>query len=153
MRCNQCCKFVGLDNGDPDVDNIEATASGMTVNVSATVTAKRVCTECGNDMKTCSLDMEDQFNIEDMEQFKYLSPDDQELVRKEAASGSLQVDVEEEGAETSESGGARYKKNIIETALDYSVDINVERECLNNITLTYSGEMKQSAAASEYDEC
>lgn len=52
-RCQDCNKFVGLENGEPELSDVEITNGG---DVEGQVRLVLVCVECGNEIKELYLD-------------------------------------------------------------------------------------------------
>lgn len=61
-RCNQCNKFVGVEEADPEVNSLEIDSDGR---VSAEVRIANNCPECSSEMKEASFDVDLEADIED----------------------------------------------------------------------------------------
>lgn len=58
MRCNNCNKFVGQEGGEPEViSDPELSDNGVGMEVRVPVT----CSECGDELKEASLQLEGEF--------------------------------------------------------------------------------------------
>lgn len=151
-RCNNCNKMVGLDNGEPTVENIEAEWDQDEFSLTAQVTGTRVCQDCSDEMKTLSMDMEGTVKLEAIEDFKKLTPERQELVRTALKDGEAEISIDGSGGDVSEGGGGRYKKNIITTTIDYDLTVSVTVPDGEDIELSHSGNLQSENAASEFED-
>jgi hypothetical protein len=107
MRCSDCNKFVGLEFNEPEVE------SDLEVNEDGTVTASvrivRACSECGNDLKEATFDLEftpTQEQIKD-----HLNPPGRSRTGASNHETVHELEVEQEGIEQIEEGGGRYAKS------------------------------------------
>lgn len=127
MHCLDCCRFVGLENGEPECSgDIEANLSGGSINLSVSAEVPRNCAECGTELKRGSYDLE--LDIETDEIVEAAPEAIREEVRKmlevdEGDVGGLTVDVSEDGLEAEEGGGGRYAKNMITLNVNATVTI------------------------------
>ena len=120
MRCPDCNKFTGLENADPQVDEQTADFRDGSLSLQYSVTMSRECAECSTELKSYSGDAEEDISVEDIPGYAELPKDVQEGLN----DGSIDVDVSvNESSEVEESGGGRYKKNIITTSItcDYTL--------------------------------
>lgn len=148
MRCPDCNKFVGMENGDPQMDSIEATIDGGKISISANATATRNCADCSTELKSLSLDFEAELELKDFPKFNDLSETDKAKFQAALDAGTLDLNVEDAGGEMEESGGGRYAKNMITTKFSYSVSAKA-----GDLELVYEGELSSENAASEFEEC
>ena len=155
MRCSDCAKFVSMENGEPEVNEITATydAASTSVTVLASLRHTRNCVECSNELKSLDIEIEESFDITESEPYKALTPEQkvQMLDALEANDGG-EVSIEETGTESEESGGNRYKKNLITVTLRYDVVLTNGKEDNENITLLLPGQATSENAASSYEE-
>lgn len=125
MRCESCAKFVSLENGDPEVNDLDITSEQVTCNVRLV----RTCADCSGEMKEANLDLEDTI-------------DHPEIPKGEG--DKHEFDVEEDGAEVNESGGGRYKKNMI------GVEVSYKAKC--SCGWTHEGTLTGEEAAGSFEE-
>lgn len=108
MRCPDCNKFVGLENGDLEAD-LSVESDGDKGTVTGTVRVVRNCAECGQELKEANFDVDESFDI------------------PEAHRGEdHDLDVEVLDEEVTESGGGRYAKNNVGYSLTAAVTCNCE---------------------------
>ena len=101
MRCPDCMKFVGLETEvpEPNVDlEIDWAEDGASLSLIGTVRVVRNCADCGTELKGADFDIE----LSDVAVVGAPVP---EAEREN-------VTAEAEVSET-ESGGGRYKKNLV----------------------------------------
>lgn len=55
MRCPDCNKFVGFEENDPEIENLEVNEDGQ---VNASVRIVNSCAECSNELKEATFDLE-----------------------------------------------------------------------------------------------
>ncbi len=104
MRCPGCERFTSLETGEPEVSDLRVDDGS----VMATVRVVRNCADCGLEMK------EAEFEVE--EPLGHVEPADHEH----------EFEAEENGVEATESGGGRYKKNMVGFSLGVVVTCAVE---------------------------
>lgn len=162
MRCPDCNKFTGMDNGDPEVqqdpeltfnmrtkkpDGTEIPAS---FDVTASVRGVRVCADCGTELKELNMDLEDTVELPKFEGWDKLTPEQQGELLGRLEAGTVKPEIETGDTSVDESGGSRFKKNLITTVLSYTITIvDIDQ----GIKLTHNGDMSYEAAASEFEEC
>lgn len=122
MRCPNCNKFVSLELGEPELQDISYDRGVVTISVRIV----RTCADCGEELKEAILDMEHQCEIPE----EYQSAD---------------LGVEEDGIESTEEGGGRYKKSYFGAIVTFKVTTDDGKE-------VYTGETSDSVAASYMDE-
>lgn len=130
MRCPDCNKFVGLEMGDPEIEEIEIDEDGR---IDATVHIVRQCAECSTDLKEATLEMSGEIPVEIADKHK---GDDCEL------------EIEGE-AEAIEEGGGRYAKSYYGASVNYTVRCSCQDAKDDPI---YEGSLDEKIAASEMDE-
>ena len=161
MRCENCSKFVGMENGDPEVQSLDMERDGDTWTVTAEVRGTRCCAECSTELKELSISMEQEFKLEgnlaleQWDEWDKLTKEQQEGVRAEIAKDDVTtvlVSISEGDAEASESGGGRYAKNMIHTELDCDLVMEVTLPD-GDVRLQNSLILFSDNAASEFEEC
>jgi len=129
MRCDSCNKFVGLDFSDPELESIEVDGTSAT----ATVRIVRTCSDCGQELKEATLEMEDTFD----------GPKDEDAAGEDKEHD---LSVEDDSVEQIEEGGGRYAKSYFGASVRYTVS------CACGCGFTHSGDMSDKIAASQMDE-
>lgn len=115
MRCPDCNKFVSMENGDLEVYELSIDVDG-TVSVSASL--PRNCADCGTELKRGEFQTEDDAGISEAElECKFSKAT--EVREDELKPHSFEI--EELSSDVSESGGGRYKKNMVGFDLEYEV--------------------------------
>lgn len=110
MRCPDCSKFVGLEEGEPEVDDLDVGADGV---VTASVRIVRTCAECGTELKEATFDLESQ-------------PLEEDVLKAHEGEGH-ELTAEETGSEmTSRSDGkpgtpSRYRKSFYGAKVEYKI--------------------------------
>lgn len=145
MRCPNCSKFVGMENGDPEVNDVEVDNDG---GVKVEVRLTRNCAECSTELKDAT------FNLEGtceklVEIFAALTDAEKETAEWEA---------DEAECEVTESGGSRYAKNMIGVTANVTVRLSVEvvegEKAGERVQKgEESIEMHDEMQASGFDEC
>lgn len=143
MRCEQCCKFTSLDTQEPEVNSVDV--SGTTVTVDAR--SVRNCADCGTEMKALDINEDFELELDKFEGFAELGEKKQEQLREAWEAGSIEIEVEDDGGETNESGGSRYKKNILTTTINFTAKFSWE-----GLDFKFTGAVNSEHAASEYEE-
>jgi len=154
MRCPDCSKFVSMDNGEPEANDLEVSHQSGSFEVTGNCRHTRNCADCGTELKQCDHDFSDQVELCSFEGWDALTSEQQTSVQSWLDGGN-EVEVQDGGIEVEESGGGRYKKNMIQLAWNYSLEIEFEPEAqeMAPIKLVYNGSMTSEAAASNYEEC
>lgn len=127
-RCENCAKMVSLETQDPEVDG-DVEISDNTVSV--TVTMVRQCADCNSDLKSAQFDLSG-----DLEQ----KEGPEECPDHGDGKHVWEVDGDPE-LSFSESGGGRYKKNMIGP----QVEIEATCSCGAKASVTLSDELQASA--------
>lgn len=153
MRCPDCNKFVSMENADPEIGSVDCEYSDDSFQVTADIRAVRSCADCSTELKSLDLNLEQSVELSQFDGWKGLSEEQQKLVREQLESGEANVESNPGEGRMEESGGSRYKKNMITIAVDYSIEITVHPEEGDSINLTYNGELSEEHAASEFEEC
>lgn len=134
MRCPDCNKFVSLENEEsPEVEPSVEVDSGR-VSIGGTVSLVRVCADCSTELKSCEAGVDDEASVE---------------IPKEHLGEGHDMDVEIEVGSVDESGGARYKKNIITANLSYTMRCSCQKREDKPLA---EGDLTASAAAGEFEE-
>lgn len=141
MRCPDCNKFVSMENGDLEVDELSIDVDG-TVSVSASL--PRNCAECSTELKRGEFQTEDDAGISEAElECKFSKAP--ALTADDVSPHSFEI--EELSNDVSESGGGRYAKNMVGFDLEYEVTCTNE-EC----DLKVKGAIGDAMQASSFDE-
>jgi hypothetical protein len=144
-----------MDNADPEINSMDVSLSSGDIHVDADVRAVRTCVDCGTELKDISLQMEDDFSIDDFEGFKELSDGDKEKLRSllEEEDESVTIDIDEGDGESNDGGGSRYQKNMIKTTVRGSITVTWDRGKNDEVKFTKNIDLEAEEAASSYDEC
>ena len=146
MRCPSCSKFVSMENGEPQVSSIECSLSGDDVEITAEVEHTRNCADCGTELKSISISMEQSVYLESIEKPKEMS--ERDFDKWQSGLKKAECEVEEDGTDSDESGGGRYAKNMIGVVVDYCLTVKSK-----GVELKHSGQLREENPASAYDEC
>ena len=135
-RCPDCQKFVSLEMSDPEVESCEIDIDGV---ITATVRIVRVCTECGNEMKEATLEME-------------YTPNEDEVKIVEEHQGDAHELTVEDGYEVEnlEQSGGRYAKSFFGATLSVSVRCSCQTGKV--IEPLFTVEIEDKVSASSMDE-
>lgn len=135
MRCDCTNTFVSLETGDPEEQSAELNDGTISIEVRLT----RNCSECGSEKKeyTFSMEQEIQESI-DAHNAKF-HPDAEQ-------KSDLTLDMD---YDTDESGGGRYKKNMISVNANYNVTCD---DCTGDDAVVASGTITDSCAAGDFEE-
>lgn len=153
MRCPDCNKFTGLETQEPECNNIEAEwdspgpEGAGDVRINADGRTCRNCADCGTELKALDWEAEDTVQIDQMDEFNALSDEDKKECVAALRDGTAEVSVEEQGTECDESGGGRYKKNMITSRVNYRMEI-----AWNGKSISHTGDVYSENAASEFEE-
>lgn len=148
MRCPDCCKFTGLENQDPEVDNIEVEGfrDGFEIRISGRHV--RACAECGGELKAVDFEEEFETPFSVFKDWNTLTPEQQKQFCEGLATGDITPEIEETGATVDESGGGRYAKNIITITVDWKLTVALP----DGPELTHEGQSEIENAAGDYEE-
>jgi hypothetical protein len=138
MRCPDCNKFVGLETGEPEADlSVEAAEDNKSAQITGTVRLVRCCAECGGEMKETTFDVDEQVDLSG------------EQIDERAEVVAAEIEVT--NIESTESGGGRYKKNMIGYNLTYTVSVpwKLGKE---EGAAEIEGNLADAAQASAFDE-
>ncbi len=158
MRCPDCSKFVSLENNEPEINDLSLTHNGEgQFAVTLDCRHVRACAECSTELK--SIDISEELNptIQEFDGFDALSEAQKASIIEALDSGEIEVDCDEGDVNVEESGGGRYKKNLITVTvganltLEFTPEVTAEEN--EKITLTHAIEFKSENAASYYEEC
>jgi hypothetical protein len=141
---------VGLETQDPEESDSRVEYSGGSFQVAVDFRSVRNCAECSSEMKDFEGSAEGEFPLEDLDGWTDLSEEQRKELTKALEDGSIEPSLEVECGSTDESGGSRYRKNILTTT--FPITISVEYGHPSPKTLTISGDVQAEAAASEYNE-
>lgn len=133
MRCPDCAKFVSMEFGDPQVEQLEVSPDGE---VNCTVTLTRTCADCGNDLKTATLEMEADLSKQCME---HVNADD--------SSDVHDLDIKEGDVNQIEKSGGRYSKSYFGAEICFTIT------CKCDPKFEVEGTVSDEVAASDMEEC
>jgi len=148
MRCESCCKFVSMENAEPEVNSLDASFSGTVVTVSLDYRHVRACADCGQDLKDINETEELEVGIEDFSGYEEATEKARDAVKAALEDGSAEVEVEEDGSDVSEAGGGRYQKNLITVSVSFNLTVKA-----GDYEIKHTGTLSAERAASEYCEC
>ncbi len=131
MRCPDCQKFVGLETNEPEVEDIDIDNEG---HISGSIRIVRNCADCSTELKEYNFDIDADVDIEEPDE-----PKDGEKPHEHELS------IEETSCDSTETGGGRYKKNMIGYCLSYNV------KC-SSCDFETDGSIEDSTPASSFDE-
>lgn len=131
MRCPDCAKFVSMEFGDPEVEQLEVSPDGE---VACTVTLTRTCADCGNDLKTASLEMEADFTKQCKDHV-------------DAPGDAHDLNITEGNVNQIEEGGGRYAKSYFGAEVCFTIT------CKCDPKFEVEGSVSDKVAASEMEEC
>lgn len=150
MRCPDCNKFVSMENGDPEVNSLEATWQGNgVINVTADLELFRNCADCGTQLKSAQPSIETDLDLAEQEAWRALPEDKRARILAALEADSAIVNVDNGDPSVDESGGGRYAKNMITVTLP--ITIKIEAGELDRVE--FSADLSESLAASEFEEC
>lgn len=133
MRCPSCEKFVGLDMADPEPEEPSLDEEGT---VTITVRIVRTCSDCGDELKGATLEMEG-------------GPEDPGVLKAHKGEGhALEVDGDPE-CEPIEEGGGRYAKSYYGASVSVGVRCSCQEKDADPL---YTVEMSDKTPASYMDE-
>lgn len=136
MRCPDCQKFTSMEEpqceweSGPDVEASKQEDGSFDISVTGSVRVVRNCADCSTELKTATLEMDDTITI----------------TAEEAGADTTEEDfeVDADDPEGSESGGGRYKKNMIGATVAYRIKTGDKT--------VYEGTWQDSIPASQMDE-
>lgn len=138
MRCPDCSKFVSMENEAETTQDTEISVDDHGFSISVTVDVVRNCADCSTELKRGSFEMEESVPIEEGCKFRK---------QPESTTHGHELEVEAEDPEVSESGGGRYKKNMIGAEISYTV------KCSNEgCQYEHKGTLTDEMAAGSFDE-
>lgn len=155
MRCPDCMKFVGMENGEPEINSFEVDRTGTTFDITLSARHTRNCAECSTELKDVDIDESTSLELADFEGYKNLSEANRARLDKaiEEDSADLSVELEEGESEVNESGGGRYKANDISITFNGTVRLELDSDKGNKLELTKSFDIVATNTAGSYNEC
>jgi hypothetical protein len=138
-----------MENGDVNVDSLEATFADGGVDVIFDVSHSRNCAECGMELKNTSQQVEGRFELEDVDGWKALPQEEKDRLLAALEDGTAEMGAEKAGTDVDESGGGRYKKNVITLRVEVCFGVNSKK----GKVFKFAREFEAEVAASEYEEC
>jgi len=155
--CPNCNKFPTLENGDPEVENLDVNWDGEGgFSVTGSVRLTRTCSDCSEAMKELNDNLEDSVSLKGFDWKKGNKPfePDIEMVKKELNEGGGSVSIESGDGSVNEMGGGRYKKNMIEAVIPYTITISLPGDPGDDeVEGLYSSDIKLANPAGAYEEC
>lgn len=153
-RCPSCNKFVGLENADPETDSLQAMCESRgNIRVEGDLRHARNCADCGETLKEIDEHVEEHISLDQFKGWDKLDAAQRKLIEDAMEAGELEVDVEEDGTSADESGGHRYKKNMIVCTADFTLEFEWKPgEPMPPIKFTHSGQFRMENQASSYNE-
>lgn len=143
MRCPDCSKFVGMENGDLEVDQVEVETNDDDYVVTVEASLPRNCAECSTELKRGSFSSE--------ETIPYPSEDEARCKAETAPASDGKklhdLTIEEDSNDITEKGGGRYAKNMIGYTLDYTVTCQNE-----GCGFTAKGQITDEMNAGSFEE-
>lgn len=152
MRCPDCSKFVGMENGDPEVNSIEVSYADGEFSITCDVRHTRNCADCSTELKDINHNIEASVKLADIESYKALAPEQRARLDAALKDDKAEIEIEEDGSEADESGGGRYAKNMIKVVVNYQLTVTAGNEEAP-VTILHAGSLEESCQASGYDEC
>lgn len=148
MRCPDCSKFVSMDNGEPEVSNVDTNFSEGEITVTCEIHHTRNCADCGTELKSIDETAEASCRLNEFADYGSLKVVDHQKIAKDINDGKISIEAEDEGAEAEESGGGRYAKNMIAVRVPITVSF-----IYNGKVFKHSVECVTENPASAYEEC
>jgi hypothetical protein len=130
-QCPSCNKLAGLDT---EVDDVSLELDGTSITGTVHVIRRSQC--CSEDMKEATFDVD--INLLDS---------NADLEEHKEEGHELEAEFDE--GEVTESGGGRYKKNLIGFKVEYTVKCSCQKEGEEPLV---TGTAEDNMAASGYDE-
>lgn len=134
MRCPDCQKFVSLENGDPETNSLEVEDTDDGAIVTAEVHLIRNCGDCGTELKAADVEGDEDIQFDNLH-----------CPAKNGDDTSHDLVVTELSCDVDESGGGRYKKNIITFDLEFKI-------ACNDCDLEVKGNVRGDEAAGSFEE-
>jgi hypothetical protein len=135
-----------MENGEPQMNSIDASIDGGKISVSANATATRNCSQCSKELTSLDQSFKSKLELKDFPKFKDLSEIDKAKFQAALDAGTLDLDADASDGEMEESGGGR--KNMITTNFSYQVKAKV-----GYLEIIYEGKFTIENADSEFEEC
>jgi hypothetical protein len=136
-RCNDCNKFVGFEQADPE-DNLDIeagdrdTATGIqTATINGDIRIVLQCSECGTDLREANIDVDESV------EFTHEPKD---------CDGDLEIDVDSDSSNDRYEGKGRGAKHF------YGADVEVTISC-SKCKATVSHSFSVEEQSSSFDEC
>lgn len=134
-----------MDMSEPELDG-ELRFDPDTQAVTGTVRIERTCAECGEALKEGMLDMEGQLEGEDAAKLEAHLEAHKKAADNNEGEEVGEFDVEEDGIDTIEEGGGRYKKSYFGAVVHFTITCSCDKE------FSVSGSMEDKMPASSMDE-
>lgn len=149
-RCNSCNKFVSY--GDPEFGDVDVDATredDVTVQVNGSVEMNLVCGECGDTLKTGTIDFEQTI---DLAQFEVQG--EGQKPEKLPEDADVNVDNEEPEASERSEGKGRYARKFYGFTMPVTVTVTVpgESDDAPSVEMTATINIADDMQASSFDE-
>lgn len=150
-RCQDCNKFVSLENGDIEIARIElAYTAGCWPHalVMARATHYRDCAECGLQMKSIEVELEKEIDITLANGWDEMPPEIQTAFqeRMDLENDTVEWEIEEDDP------SAFTKKKYIQILVPYVAKFTLSRTGQDDVILTLNDELVEEACPSNYEE-
>jgi hypothetical protein len=153
MRCPNCNIFVSMET-TPEMENIDVSYSDAdnSATVEGSVRCVRTCADCSEELKEYTFDIDETIDIDDapgcscardMAEGSKLDEKGHLPDCRAKCEHDLTIDADE--PDPTETGGSRYKKNMVGFSLSYTV------KC-NDCDFEETGDVADSAPASYFEE-
>lgn len=148
MRCPDCSKFVGMENGDPEINSLEAEFSLGSFTITLDARHTRNCADCGTELKSIDINEEANLDPEDIPAFNELPEEKRKAFLEALESKEVEAEIEEDGSEADEAGGGRYKANQITVRVNYTLTMEHD-----GTKISHTGTIESVNTAGSYEEC
>jgi hypothetical protein len=145
-----------METQEPQCDSIDAEYEASTkaqqpgeFRVTATGTTERNCADCGTTLKAVNWDAEKEIPLTEFRDWQKLTASVKQAWIDALAKEQAEIEIEENGSDSDESGGGRYAKNIITSRVNFILTLKLNDPVLR---LIYEGQVESQNAASEFEE-
>jgi len=139
-----------MDTQEPELNSIDVEFSSEQFNITADARTVRNCADCGTELKALDVYFEESVDFDVLSEgqaFKALTEEQQKALLAACEDGTADIHIEDTGTDYDESGGHRYKKNIIKSTVHYEITVKWQEK-----EFTYAGDLTSENAASEFEE-
>lgn len=153
MRCPQCNKFVSMENGEAQIDSeqIDLDGNGLTITIDVLMT--RNCADCSTELKQVNSTIDGSLSVEEI--LKQIPEGaERKLWKKILGSKDHEVEasIECSAGDVDESGGGRYKKNMITAHVDAEITLSTAVDG-KDLEVSFSKDFETSESAGSFEEC